>query len=936
MKKIILFFLFLFSQMAFAQRFTLRGTVVDSASKPLEMATVTLLSVKDSSLISFERTNETGFFEIKNIPSASYLLKITYVEYKPFARVISPTSEVLDMGKIQMKSSSVLDEVVVKAEKPPVTVKRDTIEFNAGSFKVKPNGNVEDLLKKLPGVQVERDGTVKVQGEEVKRVMVDGKEFFGTDPKLATRNLPADAIESVEMFDKKSDQTVFSGIDDGQREKTINLKLKEKNKKGMFGNAMAGAGTNERFETKLSLNRFSKKRQFSLLEMGNNTNQQGFSPSEYLSFSGDLQRMASGGGGTVTINGGGGSSGVPLNFGGRTYGFMRSWAGGLNYNEKLSNKTDLQSNYFLNAIKHDVASDLTRENFTPKGNNTLKQNTLQNNTNTTHRLNLTLDHKIDSLNSLKLTSNITYSETESNVRSNSRSLNSANDTINDGNRVSLSEGSNVTVNSNLLFRHRFRKKGRTLSVNALFTVNDKKTTGTLNTITNFYQPKDSTYIQNQTNGQTTDSYSYGATINYTEPIGKRKYLEVAYNFRQTNNRVNRDVYDWINNESFFNSNLSNKYNNDYTYHRPGVSFRINQKKYTISAGANLQASSLNGELITTNTIVDKTFTNVLPNLRFNYDFAQSKRLRFDYETSVQEPTISQLNPFVDKSDPLNISTGNPDLRPEYKHNWRLNYFSFDPGKFINFFGRVNASYTSNNIVTSQTTDENLVRTSKPVNLGENFTLSSNFNFGFPVKKLNSRFNLGTGGDYSKGLNLLNGVSNHLTQKTLSGTFRYDYTLKEIIDLGLSANLSRQFTEYELSTAANQTIDNQTYAADLNITLPKGFQLGTSFDYMFYQSKSNNFSQQIPIWNASISKFILKNKAGELKIAGVNLLDRAIGVNQRAQVNYIEQERITSLGRYFMISFTYVLNKALNPMNGRGNGNRNFRMMGPGPGPGGRP
>ncbi|MBK8291800.1 MAG: carboxypeptidase-like regulatory domain-containing protein [Flammeovirgaceae bacterium] len=286
------------SCLSFGQRFSITGIIADTLSSPLPSSTIMLLNSKDSTLVNFGVSDAKGNFEIKNVNKGDYLLKVTFVGYMPHTqRVTAPTGgSVLELGLIKMKPlTKELESVIVLGEKAPVTVKRDTIEFNAGSFKTNANATVEDLLKKLPGVEVETDGTVRAQGEEVQRVTVDGREFFGRDPKLATRNLPADAIDKVQVFNKKSDQAVFTGIDDGQSEKTINLELKEEKRNGAFGTMMGGVGTEDRFQARASINRFSKGQQLSFLGMGNNINEQGFSIDDYMNFSGGSQQMMSGG-----------------------------------------------------------------------------------------------------------------------------------------------------------------------------------------------------------------------------------------------------------------------------------------------------------------------------------------------------------------------------------------------------------------------------------------------------------------------------------------------------------------------------------------------------------------------------------------------------------------------------------------------------------------
>jgi hypothetical protein len=290
MKKII-FALLLISQAALAQKISIKGQVLDGDDNPLPSATVILLNPADSSLVNFGASKADGSFELKNVNRGEYMLRVTFVGHKTFSYRVSPAADqaVVDIGIAKMEEAKTeLDEVVVQAEKAPVVIKGDTIEFNATSFKTNQNDNVEELLKKLPGVEVENDGTIKAQGEEVKKVTVDGREFFGRDPKLATRNLPADAVEKVQVFDKKSDQAEFTGIDDGQREKTINLELKEEKRNGVFGSLMGGYGTDNRYTGKASLNRFKKGQQLSFIGQGNNINEQGFSIGDYLNYSGGI------------------------------------------------------------------------------------------------------------------------------------------------------------------------------------------------------------------------------------------------------------------------------------------------------------------------------------------------------------------------------------------------------------------------------------------------------------------------------------------------------------------------------------------------------------------------------------------------------------------------------------------------------------------------
>ena len=928
---ILIGFLFAFT-FSNAQKFSVAGVVTDTLSGALPSSTVMLLNPTDSTLVNFGITDSKGFFEIKNINQGDYFLKITFVGYAAFQKRISVAgaTPIVNVGNIKMKpEDKELEGVVIKGEKVPVTVKRDTIEFNASSFKTKANANVEDLLKKLPGVEVETDGTIRAQGQEVQRVMVDGREFFGRDPKLATRNLPADAIDKVQVFDKKSDQAVFTGIDDGQKEKTINLELKEEKRNGAFGNMMAGYGNDNRYQAKANINRFGKGKQLSFLGMGNNINEQGFSFGDFMNFTGGSQQMAGGaGGGRVTVQlDGNNTSGVPINFGGRQNGIMTNYAGGVNFNRDLSKKTQLTSSYFYNRLDQDIRQLTDRINYLPnQPSYNFNQNSLQINTNDNHRVNLTIDHKLDSANSIKFANSVTYSE--SSQRSSSESKTIANTILqNQSSRVNLSDQTAANLNSSLLLRHRFAKKGRNLSANLTLGISQTDNNGNLNSNNQYFGNKPSTQEIIQRSTQSNATQSYGGTFTYTEPLGGRKYLEANYSYRTNQNQVDRKVFNEKGGAGNIVDSLSNKYNSNYVYSRPGINFRVNRQKYNFALGVNYQNTQLKGDLISKGVKIDRTFENILPVARFNYDFTNFKHLRFDYETSMQEPSIQQLQPVVDNSDPLNLSLGNPELRPGYSHNISANFTTFDPAKFINFFGFITAVYTTNAIANSQSVNpNNFIRTSKPVNVKDNLQVNGNFSFGFPVKKINSRFSVGPTASFKKGINLLNDQENRTTQQTIGGTARYNYSFKEILIVDLSVNLSRQQTEYDFNKQQNQAYFNKTYTAEVNVNFLKNYQFNSSYNYYAYNSETTSFSQAIPILNLGLSRFVLKNNVGEIKFGVNNLLDQSLSVSQSATANYLQQTTSNNLGRYFMVSFTYSLNKQLNPMGGGRRAGGGMRMI----------
>ncbi len=916
-----------------AQKFSIKGTVSDSLSKPMPSATVMLLNPKDSSLVNFAVTGSSGIFEIKNVNKGTYQLKISFVGFATFTKNFSTpeTGTLFDFGAIKLiPRSQALADIVIQGEKNPVTVKRDTIEFNAGSFKTKANANVEDLLKKMPGIEVETDGTINAQGEQVQQVTVDGREFFGRDPKLATRNLPADAVDKVQVFDKKSEQTTFTGIDDGTKTKTINLELKEEKRNAAFGNMMGGVGTNDRFQAKTNINRFNSGKQFSFLGMANNVNEQGFSVDDYMNFSGGASQMAGGGGGRMTIQiDGNNTSGVPLNFGGRQNGIMTNYAGGLNFNQDFnSKKTQVGGNYFYSRLEQNINRDLFRINYLPNDssyNYFSKSATLGNSD--SHRANLTIDHKIDSANSLRLNSNLAYSDSEQSGNSYSVTTLEDGDTINVSDRNTYSNSISKSLNNNLLWRHRFNKKGRTISTSLTFNLSDIKSNGEQQT-DNDFKAADEKQSISQVNNQATLNQTLGATLSYTEPLGNRKYLEANYNFRTNRNTVDREVYDRVLGNEVLNPLLSNDYGSNYIYNRPGINLRINRQKFNFTVGASYQSTRLKGKVSRADTTftIDRPFENLLPVARFNYDFSNFKHLRVDYETSMQEPTVTQLQPVIDNQDPLNVYVGNPSLKPAYAQSANVHFNTFNPAKFISFFAVATVNYQTNAIVNSQGVDSRLRRTTRPVNVKDALTMNANLNFGFPIRKLLSRFNFGSTLAQSRSITLLNDVENTIRTETLGGNVRYNFTYKEFFTLDLSANIRNQSTRYDFNTSNNQRYINSTYTAETNITILKKFQLNSDFNFYVYDSRTNDFNQTIPILNVWLSRFIMKANAGEIKVGVSNVLNRSLSVTQTASANYLQQETINNLGRYVMVSFTYALNKQLNPFGGGSRRPGGMRMM----------
>ncbi|WP_205508191.1 TonB-dependent receptor [Longitalea arenae] len=923
---------FLFSLSWAQQKGTVKGLVYDTLSKqPVLAATVTLLQRKDSSLVSFTMSDSKGQFEITGLLNGEYRLLITHVSYHNTSRLfaIDDSHRVVSLGNIIMNDvSRVLQEVTVQAEAPPVTLLDDTVQYNAGSFKTVPNATVEQLLKKMPGIKVEKDGTVKAQGQEVKKVLVDGKEFFGKDPKIATRNLPADAVEKVQVYDKMSDQAQLTGFDDGNSEKTINLKLKKDKNKGMFGKVTAGGGTNDRYEGRFNVNSFKGARQFSVIGMGNNTNAEGFSFIDMLSFNNGMGNMqqAGGGGLQLSLRNDGANNQDDNN------GIKTIWGGGLNYNDLIGNKTQFTSNYFYNRYNPNTESHIQRLYFLPDSSYHYNQNAFTKNLNNSHKLNLGADIQLDSFHSIKISPSLGYQQTSNSSVSDydSWSLTQIPGSSGFSNNETSSKGYNFQ--NDLLFRKKFRRAGRTISLSLQNSLNASDGDGRLQSI-NTYRNTRGTVIRtdsiSQHNTNSSDLNSYTARLVYTEPVFKRSLLELSLASSNSKSTAQKTTYDYDPISGKFNKLndlLTNNYKNEYGYYSAGLRWRLQQRKFNASVGVNWQQAELEGNSITKSmdSLINKTFHNLLPNARLQYNFTKFRNLRLNYTTSTKQPTVSQLQPVPDNSDPLNIKAGNAGLQQELTHSVQLNYFSVNPFRNRNLFAFLNLRRTDNKIVDADTIDSLGVKTTRPVNVNGAYDLSGSIHLGLPLRFLKGTVNMSTNGNCTKYSTFINDAENMISTITMGPELRLDINATEKLDLSLSAGVNYYRTQYGLQRSLNTEYLNQQYRAEINWQLPRRFFFNTEFTYAINSQRASGFNTKVPLWNAFISKQFLRFNRGEIKLSAFDLLKQNIGVSRSSSQNYIEDKRVTNLQRYFLLSVTYSLTK--NGLHGRDEDGGGIRII----------
>jgi hypothetical protein len=887
------------------------GSVIDTIGKQkLVSATINVLDAKDSSLVAFGRSNEKGSFSISRLNNGNYVLVVSYTGFNKLEKAFTVTTDkpVCDFGLIAMTSKNTLKDVEVTAA--PIVIRGDTIEFNAGSFKVnKPNAVVEDLLKKLPGIEVDKDGTVKANGQEVKKILVDGKVFFANDPKLATKNLQADMVNKVQVFDKKSDKSEFTGFDDGNSETTINLTLKSDKRTGVFGKASAGGGTDERYKANANINKFQKGEQLSFIGQANNVNQQGFSIMDALSFSGGPG--SSGGAGLMN-----GSSGLNVSNGSNTaQGITATQAAGLNYNNFKSSKLDLNSSYFFNGTQLNNNYNTRRESYIGDTTQLYNENGTNFKNNYNHRFNAAIDVKTDSMNSLKITPAFTYQTTTTGTQRSFNTLGAKGNLLSDGysNTANSQQGYNLSTTA--LWRHRFQKKGRTFSAELNVGRNESDGDGSQFTVNNRYTNSAllSTDTLNQKNITNAVAGSYSANLSYTEPVSRRSLIEISTWYNHSDNKSNKTTYDYnIAGGKFdlLNDRLTNFFDNSYNYKGAGIAYRENRKGWNYMIGTKFQSADLNSYLQTTKTNVSQSFFNVLPTAQLQISKNRYRNFRLIYSGTTTQPTVAQLQPVEDISDPQNITKGNPGLKQSYNNNLRISYNSFDPYTMKSFFVFVTAKQTFNAIANNDSINAFGGKRTTYENVNGVYNANMNMAIGLPVKmgETKAKLNLNTYASYAHNINLLNDKNNNITGINASENASLTYTYKELFDITGGGGINWNLAQYSLQASQNTNYFSYTGNFDFDLYLPGGFTFETNIDYTKNTGRSAGYNNSFVLWNAAIAKSFLKNKRGEIRFSTNDILNQNSGLTRNTNGNYVEDTRYTVLQRYALLTFTYSLNK----------------------------
>lgn len=907
--------------------------VVGSVDQPdgLRGATVRLISLTDSAKVLGAISTTNGKFTVKNVSSGRYKTRISFVGYKPVDTLISVGDDNVDLGMFVLNQDSLLTkDVQVEAVATRVMIDGDTTSYNANAFKTTPNASSEDLVAKMPGVTIE-NGQVKAQGEVVQKVLVDGKEFFGDDASATLRNLPADMVDRVQVYDRGSDQSMYSGFDDGNTQKTINLITKADKRNGIFGRISGGYGTIDRYNANGMLNYFNGNQRITVLAQTNNINQQNFAMQDLFGLSGGAGGGPRGGGGGGRMMGGGGprgggfggnsNAGDPSNF------FVNSQNGitstnavGVNYSDVYGGNTLVAASYFLNDNSNEKISLLNRD-YTLDGQPlpTYSENGTTTTNNTTHRINVRVESYLDSLNSIVIAPRGTFSQAGNTNSILGNTGVAGFGTVNTTTTRTTSDNSGYNFSGTLTYKHRFEDPRRNITVSFDANATNRDVDGTLTSLNEYFNTADSTEAFDQFSTQLTTGQTYGGTIAYTEPLSERVMAQLSYSpsFNQNESNKETRTVDSIISGGIVEPQLSSAFTNDYTTHKALGLVRFRGDSSIVTVGATAQQAYLTGaQTFPTAFDVDRTFFNILPQLMWQVRFSANSNMRLFYRTSTQAPSISQLQSVIDNTNPLQVKAGNPQLDQDYTHSVFARFSTTNTTTAQSLFGFISASVTQNYIGTNTTfaTQDTVIENiqvarggqlSRPVNLNGYTSLRTFFNTGLPVPDLGGNLNFNAGATYTRTPGLINDQENIANSTALNGGFYFSTGASELFDASVSYNGAYTIVSNSLQQSLNQNYFTHTATGKL-IWILGALACSTDVSHTMYTGLGEGYDRNYTVWNAGIGYRFLENKAAEIRLSIYDILAQNDAISRTVNDVYIEDTRTNALRRYAMLTFSYDL------------------------------
>ena len=910
---------------------------MDSATrKPIDKAVIGLVVKTKAADTLYTFTNEKGIFRFDQVPAENFSITIHNLGY-PHVTKFVPVSKALksvDIGNVTIAyRGKLLDEVVVQAA--AVIIKEDTVEYNAASFKVKDNAVVEDLLKKLPGVQVDKDGNVTAQGKSVTRVKVNGKDFFGGDVKTATKELPANIVDKIQVIDDYGDQATVSGIKDGDPDKVINIQLKKDKNKGFFGRVTAGAGTEDRYQASFNGNYFNNNRQISLVGNSNNNN------ASLFNFGGGGNRGATSmmKTGMSAMNDMGGMNNMMqggimnLLTNSNTGGISTTNSIGTNYRDQWSKRISVYGSYSFSHKNTAQLQNTYTQSFYVTNSYINNQDLNANTIGDSHRATFNLEYQVDSFNYLKISPSYNYSGSNANNYTLFDYQRPDSTKTSDGSNKNLTKSNTPTLAATLLYNHKFRKRGRNFSASITLGNSENNSTQDVTNLSYQYIPPFIGPFNNfQYIDQANTNHNYGVRLTYSEPLTKKRSLDLTFSHNLSYARNNKQTYnvDSLTQAKTYNNFLSNDYENNFYNNRVGLSLRTTEKKYNYTLGISVQPVDLKGRSVTRDSSYQPiTRVNIFPIARMVYNFSRTKSLNFSYSGNATQPSFSQLQPVQDFSNQQSATVGNPDLKPSITNNFNFTYnnFNFISGKVL--FSNLTVSTINSQIVNkSAKLNNNGASISIPENVNGYYNILGFYAYSRPYKNRKYVITFTGSGNFNHNINLtdsINRVGPVLVQNlaltkvignnwVLSQGFNFEFNYKDWLELGTGISYSLNDVKYKNAAGSgssafiNSSSNAWTLSSNINLDITKTLTLKYDLDYTINSGLASSVSRNLAIMNASLEKQFFKKNNGILKLSAFDLFKQNSNISRTVSANYITDTRTNRLTRYFLATFTYRLQK----------------------------
>lgn len=887
---------------------SISGKLLDKESKqPVEQANVRLLKQSDSTFVTGKATDADGSFHIA-VADGRYIVQISYVGYLDLYRdvEISASKPTAALGSIYLSSDNVLlSDAVVTAKAAEIVVRGDTLEYNADSYKVTESAVVEDLLKKMPGVEIDSEGKITVNGKEITKILVDGEEFFSNDPKVASKNLPAKMVDKLQVLERKTEQAEMTGFDDGDEENVINLTVRSGMKEGLFGNAFAGYGSKERYEGNAMVNYMKDSDQFTFLGGVNNTNNAGFS---------DIaSSMFSGVGGRPGRGMFGGSSGISTS----------ANAGG-NFSKEFTPKLKLGGNVRYGSTDTHIESGVFSQNILSAGNTLEDEQNRSNSISDNFNMDLRLEWEPDS------TTRIVFRPAASfygNRRDESGDFvtlrESTGDTINSGASENYSEGTGKDLSFRLDASHELGKEGRIVSIQLRGELNDSENNGDNRSDTYYNGSRDDDLIdQRFTN--ISDSRNWRGYLSYVEPLDDTHYLQLAYQYRQNFSESDRDTRsrDESGEYTILDPDYSKRLENNFVNQEIEANFKGVRENYDYMLGFSMQPSTSRSKTFVGSEMLfgEQKVVNYSPMAQLNYRWSRTQNLRIRYFGDTDQPSLTQLSPVVDVTNPLNISYGNPDLNPSFEHRLYIRYQQSNPEKASSFNAFIHAGYMTNDIVSATITNVNTGRRENTYqNVKGNWNANGRMMFNVPLGNIKfSLFSMSFAG-YNQSRGYARSITGENDSKAFTGddlNINNRLSLMEVLglnyrsdlfDLSLRGNVNYNNVTNSLEGQQDQNYLNYGSNATTSIYLPWDLTLESDINYSTNSGYTDGYEQNEWLWNASIQKALFKQKNGTLRFKIYDILQQRSNISRSVTSNYIRDTTTNTLTSYFMVHFIYRFN-----------------------------